>query len=221
MRRIPLSRRSHIVGFQALPSGLVEHESILERDFVTLESFLDPGVSITSQPITLEFQDGQRWRRYTPDFLVRPSVGQTRLVEVKYRGDLREQWERLKPAFTAARGWAVQHNAVFRIATERSIRRPGLENAKRLLPLREAPIEVGLADQVLSASRLLDRPTFGTVLAALPLSRHTALSTIWRLCNDPPEPAQPTPLKRTPPRVSSFPALDVASWCCKSSPSRQ
>jgi len=35
MRRIPLSRRSHITGFQTLPvSGLTEHESALERDLV-------------------------------------------------------------------------------------------------------------------------------------------------------------------------------------------
>jgi hypothetical protein len=181
LRRIPLSRRSHIVGFQPLPTGLAEHESALERDFVTLVSFLDPGVSITSQPITLAFRDGQRLRRYTPDFLVRPSNGRAQLVEVKYRGDLRQQWTRLKPAFKAARIWAEEQGTEFRIATERSIRGTRLENAKRLLPLRDAPIDVALAERALYASRSLDAPTFGAVLAALPVNQQTALTTLWRL----------------------------------------
>ncbi len=83
MRRIPLSRRSHIIGFQPLPTGTAEHESALERDFVTLASFLDPTASITSQPVTVTFQDGLSTRRYTPDFLVRRVTGAAELVEVK------------------------------------------------------------------------------------------------------------------------------------------
>ncbi len=55
MRRIPLSRRSHVTGFQALATGVAEHESALERDFVTLTSWLDAGATITSQPVTLRF----------------------------------------------------------------------------------------------------------------------------------------------------------------------
>ena len=46
MRRIPLSRRSHITGFQPLPTGTAEHESALERDFVARTSLLDPAASI-------------------------------------------------------------------------------------------------------------------------------------------------------------------------------
>ena len=54
MRRIPLSHRSHITGFQTLPvSGLTEHESALERDFVALTTFRDAAARIISQPITL------------------------------------------------------------------------------------------------------------------------------------------------------------------------
>lgn len=55
-RRIPLSHRSHITGFQTLPvSGLTEHESALERDFVALTTFRDAAARIISQPITLSF----------------------------------------------------------------------------------------------------------------------------------------------------------------------
>ncbi|TED11288.1 heteromeric transposase endonuclease subunit TnsA, partial [Pseudomonas aeruginosa] len=42
MRRIPLSRRSHITGFQPVRHKAVEHESALERDFVLLTQFRDP-----------------------------------------------------------------------------------------------------------------------------------------------------------------------------------
>jgi hypothetical protein len=70
LRRIPLSRRSHVIGFRALATGTTEHESALERDFVTLTSFLHPDALITAQPITLTFRDGASLRRYTPDFLV-------------------------------------------------------------------------------------------------------------------------------------------------------
>ncbi len=68
-RRIPLSRRSHITGFQPLARGVAEHESALERDFVTLTSFLDADASISAQPIALTFRHEGRTRRYTPDYL--------------------------------------------------------------------------------------------------------------------------------------------------------
>jgi hypothetical protein len=181
LRRIPLSHRSHIIGFQPLAVGIAEHESALERDFVTVTSFLEPDASITSQPVTIGFFDGEVHRRYTPDFLVRPISRRSALIEVKYRADLRTQWQRLKPAFAAARAWAKERDAVFRIVTERQIRGPVLENAKRLLPLRFAPLDVEVAHQALHAIGPLDAPTFGTVLAALSMGRRTALATIWRL----------------------------------------
>ncbi|MGY3146486.1 hypothetical protein ACVWYQ_003485 [Bradyrhizobium sp. USDA 3397] len=84
MRRIPLSRRSHVTGFRPVDGDAVEHESALERDFVLLVAFLDPGATITSQPVTIWFDDGARRRRYTPDFRVSWSSGGTELVEVKY-----------------------------------------------------------------------------------------------------------------------------------------
>ncbi len=182
MRRIPLSHRSHIIGFQPLATGTADHESALERDFVTLTSFLDPNASIAAQPITLSFRDGTKARRYTPDFLVSGGLGGSELVEVKYRADLHAQWQQLEPAFAAARRWAQEQGAIFRIATEHEIRGAILENAKRLLPLRRAPLDVEMTELALAASRSLDAPTFGTVLAALPASRRrAALATLWRL----------------------------------------
>ena len=122
MRRIPLSRRSHITGFQPVRQKAVEHESALERDFVLLTQFRDPAADLVSQPETIHFMDAGKPRRYTPDFLVSWSDGRRELIEIKYRIDLRTRWANLRPAFEAARDWAHANGATFRIATERGIR---------------------------------------------------------------------------------------------------
>lgn len=181
-RQIPLSRRSQIIGFRPLATGTTDHENALERDFVTLTSFQFPDASIISQPVTLAFKDGDRDGRYTPDFLVRSGADRRAdLIEVMYRADLRRQWVHLKPAFRAARRWGEAHYASFGIATEREIRVPMLENAKRLLPLRYAPLDPELAEHALVASRWQRHPTFGTVMSAMPIDRVQALATLWRL----------------------------------------
>ena len=134
------------------------------------------------QPVTLAFKDGERDRRYTPDFLVRSGDDRRAgFIEVKYRSDLRAQWARLKPAFRAARRWGQAHYASFGIATEREIRGPMLENAKCLLPLRYARLDPELADLAFAASRGQRHPTFGTVIGAMQVDRARALATVWRL----------------------------------------
>jgi len=181
LRRIPLSRRSHIVGFQPLPTGITEHESALERDFVTKVSWENADVQITSQPVTIRFRDGAVSRRYTPDFLLHRSAAIDELIEVKYQADLRANHFRLAPAFAAAQAWASEHATVFRVVTEVEIRGPGLHNARRLLPLRSAPVDPCLADCAMSAVRELAAPTIAQLLARLPGDRPAALATLWRL----------------------------------------
>lgn len=104
MRRIPPSRRSHVTGFQGLPSGAVDYESELERDFVLLTLFDDPAVRIRSQPITLNFEHEGRHRHYTPDYLVEGG-GRFELIEIKYEADLQRLGAQLKPGFDVARDW--------------------------------------------------------------------------------------------------------------------
>ena len=181
MRRIPLSRRSHIVGFQTDASGLIEHESALERDFVILTRFRDAAAKIVSQPVTLSFLDGIQSRRYTPDFWVRWGDGTAELIEVKYWEDLKKQWSMLRPGFIAARKWAREQGATFRIATQRRIRGPFLENAKRLLALRSVPLDQTLADLVRSVLGSLPDPTFGALAAAVPYERSAVLGALWRM----------------------------------------
>ena len=73
----------------------------MERDFVTLTSFLDPHAVITAQPITISFKVGGAARRYTPDYSVTWSDGRREIVEVKYQSDLRANQERFKERFAA------------------------------------------------------------------------------------------------------------------------
>lgn len=191
MRRIPLSRRSHIIGFQPLPTGTAEHESALERDFVTLSSYIDPHAVITAQPITITFQVGETTRRYTPDYSVTWSDGRREIVEIKYLSDLRANQERFKERFAAMKDWARTRGATFRVATEREIRGCALENAKRLLPLRTAAFDPDIAQSLLSTVRRLVDPTFAEVMTAVPADRPSVLATLWcllargMLCVDP------------------------------------
>jgi hypothetical protein len=178
-RHIPLSRRSHIIGFRPLPNGTASHESALERDFVTLTSFLNPAAIIRSQPITIHFEDDGSRRRYTPDFWVGYEA-KAELVEVKYKQDLEVHRRRFAPAFAAAEEWAQARNTTFRIATEREIRGGLLDNAKRLLPLRGLPLDTKTTLLALTRVHATQRPTFGGVLDALP-DRSVGLATLWRL----------------------------------------
>jgi hypothetical protein len=159
---------------------VTEHESALERDFITLARFFDDGATVLSQPVTIRFQHAGERRRYTPDFLVGWSDGRQQLIEVKYRADLCAGWVRFKPAFAAAREWAHAHGARFRIATERGIRGLVLGTAKRLLPLRTAPMDPVLAEEALSIVAVLGSPTFGQIVETLPVERSAALAVVWQ-----------------------------------------
>ena len=181
MRRIPLSRRSHVVGVGSFESGLVEHESALERDFALVVSFDDPSAVIVSQPMTIWFDANDGRRRYTPDFSVKWSDGRFDLVEIKYRADLRADWSRLRPGFIAARDAARKAGGRFRIVTERSIRGPWLENARRLLPLRRAPLDHALAEMAKAIVGRMNMPTLRETVTAMPCDRVVALGAIWRL----------------------------------------
>ncbi|CAI9121783.1 Tn7 transposase TnsA N-terminal domain-containing protein [Brytella acorum] len=181
MRRIPLSRRSHVTGFGSFETGLVEHESALERDFALLAAFDDPGARIVSQPTTIRFETPAGQRRYTPDFGVIWSDGRYELVEVKYRADLRAKWSALRPGFATARSSMRAMNGSFRIVTETAIRVPRLDNARRLLPLRKAPLDADLAMAARAIVSRMGTPTLGETVMAMSCDRVMALGTIWRL----------------------------------------
>lgn len=148
---------------------------------MTLASFRDPAAHILSQPVTIYFRDGSSSRRYTPDFLVCWSNANREVVEIKYRSDLLANRERLGPAFAAMRAWSVTHGATFSVVTEDSIRGPALENARRLLQLRSAPLDAALAQVTLEAVSTLKAPTVKDAISAVPLGRRAALTVLWQL----------------------------------------
>jgi hypothetical protein len=92
-RRIPLSRRPHIIGFHSLSTGAIRHESVLELDFVTLISVLGHSSAIIRfQPGSVGFEARGLRRCYTPELGLRRAEC-TELVEVKYEKDLRVHQE--------------------------------------------------------------------------------------------------------------------------------
>ena len=119
-------------------------------------------------------------RGYTPEYLVRWSSGSRELIEVKYRSDLREQWHRLRSAFSAARAWYSANESQFRIATGRSIRGVRLTNIKRLLPLRTAYLDAATAAEIVGLLTTSSSATLASVIAALPGDRANTLGAIWR-----------------------------------------
>jgi len=56
-----------------------------------------------------------------------------------------------------------------------------LLNARRLLPLRTAPLDDRIADEVRAAVRSLSQPTFGELAAMLPRDRASVLGALWRM----------------------------------------
>jgi len=87
----------------------------------------------------------------------------------------------LEPGFNIAREWAARSGGVFRVVTERAIRVPRLLNARRLLPLRGASVDMELARAVTTAARQIEAPTFGQIVEAINGARARVLGTLWRL----------------------------------------
>jgi hypothetical protein len=111
------------------------YESTLERDFIKHLLFNKNVLEHEEQPLTLDFTDTGKKRRYTPDLLIyyRKDAVTTKdwlplLAEVKYRSDLFQHWAELSPKFRAARAYARERTWDFAVVTERELRTPYLTN---------------------------------------------------------------------------------------------
>lgn len=110
----------------------IAFESTLERDFLVRMEADRTVLSIVSQPVTLEYTDRGRRRRYTPDFMVyRRQLGcsgvagqycPNELIEVKPADVLARDFPRFKARFRAAIRWCRLEGHVFRIMHENRIR---------------------------------------------------------------------------------------------------
>lgn len=110
---------------------MVPFESTLERDFLSLIASWPCFHAVVAQPITVPWFDGDRWRRYTPDFrlelktvpdpLSKLGYEAITFIEVKYAEDFQRDKDTIQARLNAVRT-ATEHPAI--IATEHFIRQP-------------------------------------------------------------------------------------------------
>lgn len=123
---------------------LVQCESLLELDaLMMLDAFDRTIVNVESQPVSLEYRQDGRLRKWTPDFLIERNGVKPELVEVKTlkhlypadplaRADTVDRFKALKDA-------AERKGFEFRLLTESEIRvQPALYNARLLC--RHSPL---------------------------------------------------------------------------------
>ena len=149
VRAIPKNYRNVTGLFASNKSVGVYFESTLERDFITTLEFDYAISSFDVQPLSVHWLDTEnKPRKYTPDVLVHynqnmsPIIGINNvLYEVKYRSDIKKNWEDYKPKFKAAIKYAKQNNMRFKLITEYEIRTDYMENARFLLPFLNIPLD--------------------------------------------------------------------------------
>lgn len=191
VRKIPKNYRN-VTGVAAhrKADGPAMFESTLERDFIALLEF-DPAIeTFEVQPLTLDWIDSDsKIRSYTPDVLATFNLphghhGKT-LYEVKYRDELRRNWQELHPKFRAAVHFAREQSWRFKIITEVKIRTPYLDNAKFLLPfMRQGPAEEVHMDLLDEQLRQLHHATPAKLMASVfqdEWSQARLLPTLWYL----------------------------------------
>jgi hypothetical protein len=193
VRKIPTNHRSLTGATCSVKNNrLVSVESSLERDMARLLEF-DPYVDrFVEQPLTVEYTDtyGIK-RRYTPDFLVyyRKDLDLTRkfkpmLCEIKYRKELKEKWNELKPKFAAALKYASDRQWRFKILTEKEIRTEYLANASFLARYRHTSVDSSQVSLLLDIVEELKLTTPAEVLLAASRDewkRAELLHTFWYL----------------------------------------
>lgn len=118
----------------------LEYESGLEMDFLSLLVFDNAVKSIRTQPFTIRWYDGEKWRRYTPDVLVEfvhpkdeTKKLRTFVFEVKPRNELKSKWMHFKPKFKEAIKWCNEKGMTFKLITEKFIDPIYLRNIRFLM----------------------------------------------------------------------------------------
>lgn len=136
VRKIGYSNRA-VTGKRASTksSRILQFESSLERDLITLLEYDEEVETCTPQPVTIHYDDGQKQRRYTPDIAVYYDPTTKRkpeLIEVKYQAELDEKHAEYALRFAAADQYAAANGYVFKVITEKEIRTDRLYNIKFL-----------------------------------------------------------------------------------------
>lgn len=129
----------------------VHFESSLEKDFYLWCEFNGSVTEYLYQPLSIVYKNDYGVNSiYTPDVLVhfldsRP----TKLIEIKYSTDLKENFTKYKPKFKAAIKYCLERDWKFELITE-SIRTPLLDNIKFLNQFKNNTLDQELKDQILT-----------------------------------------------------------------------
>ncbi|TIH15597.1 heteromeric transposase endonuclease subunit TnsA [Marinifilum sp. JC120] len=138
VRKIPKNYRN-VTGklVNTKSDGPAGFESTLERDFLSLLEFSPEVLRFEVQPVEINWIDSKgKLRKYTPDVLVFYADGvelKPTIFEVKYRSDLKKNWDKLKPKFMKALSFAKSRRWRFKIVSEKEIRTGLLKNVKFLI----------------------------------------------------------------------------------------
>ncbi len=192
MRKVPIGTRS-VTGKHAM--GGAAYESSLERDLITLFQFDRKVEKVITQPVTISYVDDEgKARRYTPDVLVRYRRDSTStegikdlLCEVKYRDELAEKFQELRPRFKAAIRYARSQGWRFKIFTDRQIRTPYLFNARFLLPYREIETGTHSLDRIRCALSVLNESSPGSLLSTISRDKFeqaALIPALWHLVSN-------------------------------------
>lgn len=167
-RKIPLNYRNITGYIQSDKSSDYTHfESSLERDALILAEFDENVLSFKAQPRRFDYELEGKQRHYTPDIFISYKDGSNLYVEVKYRSDLKKNWQTLKPKFkTAIHALRSEPKARFKIWTEVEIRTPYLKNVSFLLPYKKRIVD---EYQVKTIYKILSRANSLTPKDLLPL----------------------------------------------------
>lgn len=171
------------------------YESSLERDFITLMQFDRNVEKVVTQPVTINYMDTSgKARRYTPDVLVlyRKDPVATEgfkdlLCEIKYRDELAEKFQELRPKFKAAIRYAKAQGWRFKLFTDKQIRTPYLFNARFLLQYRELDVDSLAVERVLTKLSEMGEADPNTLLASLASDkweRAGLIPIVWHLISN-------------------------------------
>lgn len=192
VRKIRPTRRSvsGIYPFRGLSS--VAYESTLERDFVVKHEFFSHVLDIIPQPTVVEWRDPLgRLRTYVPDFMVYFRLGARSfenypkpiLVEVKPRLLWQKHWRTWLPKWKAARRFAREQGAEFRIFDESRIRDQAFGNITFLERYKRMQVDEPDSAQILDTVRLQDVVTVDYLVTRhfMGIYRAEGIAHVWHL----------------------------------------
>jgi TnsA endonuclease N terminal/TnsA endonuclease C terminal len=172
---------------------MIEFESPLERDLISILEFSPIVETFEEQPLTIRWADaGGKEHPYTPDFLIqfrgqpflrKGSTAKPWLVEVKPQKRLATQWDELRDRFRAAVAEASRRGWLFRILTDREIRTPYLRNIAFLQCAKAVDVDETFRSRIISLLRAepLTLVLILDGLAATGASRGIVLAQIWKM----------------------------------------